>query len=236
MPSTLADIEVQVRQTPLIEVTAKFWSSSELQSIINRGIKDLWRPIVDLKQEHFIVIDNENVSLPANSNVLVGVPTNVHKIYLIEPRDLSENGTSRGLSFEPRDYNSDVFKSARASTTMDPANNVIFYAIHKQGGPVGAPEIRVAPAITAAIDISFCYCPTLPTFLPEDVVPIPGEADNALVAWTVAYARAKESESRAPDTTWLAIYSSEKQNLLESLGLRQYQEPTYVDAVFDQYW
>lgn len=236
MATTLADIEVQVRQTPLIEPVAKFWSSLELQSIINRGIKDLWRDIVDLKQEHYLTIDNTNVTMQANSTSLTGVPNDVHKVYMIEPRDLSENSANNGLIFLPKDYNHLDFQSARGSASVDPTGNVIYYAIHKQGAPVGAPEIRVAPRVNAAVTISFCYVPTLATLPPAGIVPIPGEADNALVAWTTAFARAKERDDRTPDPNWLAIYNTEKQHLLESLGLRQYQENTVVDALFAPYW
>lgn len=236
MATTLAAIETLVRQTPLIEASANFWSSVELQSLINLGIKDLWRATVDLKQEHYLTIDNENVSLPANSPVLLGVPNDVHKVYMVEPRDLTANGTSRGLVFLPRDYNSTVFQLARATGAVDPASNVVYYAVHKQGAPVAAPEIRVAPQLTSAVNISFCYVPTLATLPPSGIVPVPGEADNALVAWTVAFARAKEREDRSPDPNWIAIYRTEKESLLQSLGLRQYQEPSYVDAMFNEYW
>ncbi len=156
MATTLGAIEVLVRQTPLIEPTAGFWSSAELISIINLGIKDLWRDIVDLKQEHYLTIDNTNVSLSANSSVLTGIPNDVHKVYMVEPRDLSENGTNHGLLFQPRDYNSDVFQMARATGAIDPANGIVYYAITKQGAPVNAPEIRVAPQVTGAVNISFC--------------------------------------------------------------------------------
>ena len=57
-----------------------------------------------------------------------------------------------------------------------------------------------------------------------------------MVAWTVAFARAKEREDLSPDPGWLAIYSTEKQHLLQSLGLRQYHEPSYVNAIFEEYW
>lgn len=236
MPSKLSDIETLVRQTPLIEPNANFWSSAELIAIINLGIKDLWRAIVDLKQEHYLTIDDTNVILPANSSVMQGVPKDVHKIYMIEPRDLSQNGSNHGLIFQPRDYNSEAFQMARARAAVDPADGVIYYAIHKQGAPVGSPEIRIAPQVTSDVNISFGYVPTLATLPADGIVAVPGEADNALVAWTVAYARAKESESRAPDPTWLTVYQGEKDKLLESLGLRQYQEPLYTDAMFQNYW
>lgn len=236
MASTLASIETLVRATPLIEPVARYWSSAELIAIINLGIKDLWRDVVDLKQEHFLTIDNTNVTLQANTPTLSGVPNDVHKVYMIEPRDLTENGSNNGLIFTPLDYNHLDFKSARGSANVDSSGNQIYYAVHKQGAPVAAPEIRIAPKVNSAVDISFCYVPTLATLPAEGAVPIPGEADNALVAWTVAFARAKESASRAPDPAWLAIYASEKQHLLQSLGLRNYQENMYVDAVFQGYW
>ncbi len=56
------------------------------------------------------------------------------------------------------------------------------------------------------------------------------------MAWTVAFARAKERDDRSPDPNWLAVYATEKSHLLESLGLRQYQEPTYVEAIYNNYW
>lgn len=236
MPSRLSDIEALVRTTPLIEPSAKFWSSAELISIINLGIKDLWRDIVDLKQEHFLTIDNTNVIMPQSSFTLQGVPNDVHKIYMIEPRDLTAAGQGRATIFTPLDYNHLTFQAARAQPSTDPANCTVYYCPMKAGGPVMTTEIRVAPTITSDLPLSFCYVPTLATLPSAGIVPIPGEADNALVAWTVAYARAKESETRAPDATWLAVYNTEKAHLLGSLGLRQYQENTYAEAIFAQYW
>lgn len=233
MATPVTSIIRSVRQH-LIELTPKFWADEELIDLINRGTHDLWRDIVDLKQEHFITINNTDVSLPSGATQLAGVPNDVHKVYLIEPLPTSQ---SNGLTFTPRDYNSDHFKSLRAADAIDPSNGAeILYAIHTQGAPVGSPTIPIAPRITSTIPLSFCYVPTLATLISTSYVPIPGEADNALVAWTVAYARAKERADRAPDSTWLALYGTEKSHLLESLGLRQYQEPTYVNALWEQYW
>lgn len=235
MSTTLAAIEVLVRQTPLIEPTANYWTSTELIALINLGIKDLWRDIVDLKQEHFLEIDVTNVSMPASTSQLIGVPTNVHKVYLIEPRDLTTSGSNSGLSFTPRDYNSGEFMAARSRDAIDPSNDTIYYAVHKQGAPVNAPDILVAPQVTSAVNLTLCYVPTLATLPSSGMVPIPGEADNALVAWTVAFARVKEREDRSPDPNWLAIYATEKQHLLQSLGLRNYQDNTFAEAVFESY-
>lgn len=218
-----------------METTPRFWSSDELIGIAIDGVKDLWRDIVDLKGEHYLTISTD-VTMPASSNALIGVPTDVHKVYLIEPQSNASGETNQGLVFQPTDYNHPLFQSARTRAAVDPSNEVIYYAITGAGAPVDAPTIRVAPQVTSAVALSFSYVPTLPTLSADSHVPIPGEADSALVAWTVAFARAKEREDRSPDPNWLQIYATEKEHLLQSLGLRQLQEPSYVDAIFQHFW
>lgn len=230
--ATLFSDLIPIVRNRLIEPTPKFWSDAELIQIMITGVRDLWRDIVDLKQEHYLTIDNTNVSLVANATTLTGVPADVHKVYLISPRTPA---TDR-LIFKPLDYNDETFQSALARDAMEPSNGIIYYAIHQQGAPVGPPTILTAPKVTATVLISFCYVPALGTLTSASPIPIPGEADNAVIAWTVAFARAKEQESRAPDDAWLTIYATEKQHLLQSLGLRQYQEPTFSAAVFAEYW
>lgn len=233
--SLFSDLLTPVRNH-LIETTATFWSDSEIYSHMFRGAKDLWRDVVNLKQEHYITVNNDGVTLPANSSYLSGVPEDVHKIYMIEPSDLTVNGNNHGLLFKPLPYNNNTFQLARSKDAIDPQNDTIYYDIFKAGAPVGAPQVVVAPQVTSVVKISFVYVPTLGTLASTDPIPIPGEADNAIIAWTVAYARAKEREDRSPDPSWLAAYSTEKAHLLESLGLRQYQEPSYVEAVWEEYW
>lgn len=235
MATPLTAIEIQVR-LHLVETTASFWSSAELVNHMNSGIRDLWRDVVDLKAEHFLTIDNTNVSLAPNTSTLTGVPADVHKVHMIEPRDVTANGTSRGVGFRPLDYNHGDFQNARSCAPQEPANTTIFYAVTGRGGPVSAPVIYVAPQVSSAIPVSFVYVPTLVPSIAADNNPIPGESDNALIAWTVAFARAKERENRGPDPEWLSIYATEKQHLLQSLGLRQLQEPMTVDAMFERYW
>lgn len=217
-------------------LTSPFWSSAELIGIINAGIRDLWRDIVDLKQEHYLTVDTANVTLAASTSTMSGVPSNVHKVYLIEPVDTSPNGTNTGLMLVPRDYNSRDFQAARSLAPIDATNALLYYAVTGQGAPVNAPTIYVAPQVTSTVSLSFAYVPTIATLTSADTVPIPGEADNALIAWGVAFARAKEDDSRTPDMGWLSIYATEKAHLLQSLGLRDYQENTYVEAFFEQYW
>lgn len=235
MPSKLSDIELRTRQR-LNEPIPRYWSSDELVGIIGDGIRDLWRDIVDLKQEHFLVVNTTDVSYGVSATQLSGVPVDVHKVYLMEPRSVTSNSANQGLQFVPLPYNHIRFQRARSMDPVTPSNETIYYEITSQGAPVNAPAILCAPKVTSAVNISLSYVPTLGTLRGDDVVPIPGEADNALIAWTVAYARAKERDDRAPDPSWLAIYGTDKQHLLESLGVRQYQEPTYVEAQFEDYW
>src|SRR3990167_153536 len=240
MSTLLSTLETSAR-LHLNEATASFWSSAELVDIANQGYRDLWRDIVDLKQEHFLTNDAANVSLAADTATLTGVPTNVHKVYLIEPRDVSSTSSNRNLHFQPLEYNHARFSGSRSSANIDPQNGVIYYSITGAGAPTddsGATTtvIYVAPKVTSAVTLRFVYVPTLALRTAAQSNPIPGESDNAIIAWIVAFARAKEREDRSPDPAWLAIYATEKQHLLQSLGLRQYHEPTVVDGLFDPYW
>src|SRR3990167_2597298 len=104
MATLLSSLETQVR-SHLLETTASFWTSAELVNHMNNAIKDLWRDMVDLKQEHFFTRDNTNVSLAADTATITGVPADVHKVYLIEPRDISSDSANKGLVFKPLHYN-----------------------------------------------------------------------------------------------------------------------------------
>lgn len=234
MATLISAIETKVRLR-LEEPTAKFWSSDELVGIIADGCRDLWRDVVDLKQEHYITIST-SVTLAANTATMSSVPTDVHKIIMITPSDVSADSDNVGLTFKPADYNSKYFQDALTNDAVTPTNTIIYYAITGQGAPVGAPTIRVAPQVDSAVTLSFAYVPTLGSLTASSNVPIPGEADNALVAWTVAYARAKEREDRSPDPNWLQVYATEKAHLLKSLELRQLQEAAFVEAMFETYW
>lgn len=218
-------------------LTSPFWSSSELIDIMNRGIRDLWRDIVDLKSEHFLTVDTTNVSLAADTATMTGVPTDVHKIYSIEPLSNAEGETNENLRFEPLDMNHRWFKSARTKPDIDPKNDIIYYAITGAGAPTGSAStvIYVAPQVNSAVTLRFIYVPVLADVASGGNNPIPGESDNALIAWTVAFARAKEQEDRSIDANWLITYATEKQHLLQSLGLRQLQENTYVEALFQEF-
>lgn len=235
VPVQLSAIETLVRQR-LIEPSANFWTSDELTQLCVAGIRDLWRSIVDLKGEHFLR-QMTDVYYPQNSDRLANLPNNsIHKIYLIEPANMSANSANVGLLFSPRPYKNRLFQLARSQDPISPANDTIWYDIAGAGGPADGITVFCAPQVTSNVPLNFLYIPTLGAMDQNSVNPIPGESDNALVAWTVAYARAKERDDRMPDPAWLQVYSTEKQNLLQSLGLREYQEASYVDAQFEEYW
>lgn len=234
MATLLSALETQARYH-LKETTASYWSSAELVAHMNRGIKDLFRSVADLGQEHFLTEDVTNVSLSASATSLSGVPSDVYKIHLIEHADTTTTPGSRIL-FEPKDYNSFEFINARAQTARDlNSGGVVYYALHGAGAPVAAPTVKIGPKLSSAItatNIRFVYIPVLADKIVSENNPIPGESDQAVIAYTVAFARAKEREDRSPDPNWLAIYKTEKDALLTSLTPRQVQKPEVVEDLF----
>lgn len=233
MASTVASLITIVRRH-LNETTADFWSDAELASLMNLGKNDLYRAINDNFQHYFVTVDTTNVTHVSGGLTLTGVPSDVGIIRSIEPSDLT---LRPGLNYEFRDYNSIEFQRARAQSTQDPSFGLtVYYCPMGAGGPVSAPTIRVAPALSATIALRVTYVPTLAVMGASDSNPIPGESDNALIAWTVAYARAKQTEDGAPDAGWLTLYGTEKTNLLVSLTPRATDDDTVAEAFFEDYW
>lgn len=222
------------------ETVASFWSSQELIDSCNLGIKDLWGAYTDLHQEHFLTMDTTAVGASAATATLSGVPTDVFRVLLIEPTDVSSTGSMRGIQFVPRDYNSKDFAQARSMGSVDATQSqVIYYTISQAGAPVGAPTIHIAPTFSSALaagSLRLVYIPVVAAKTSSDSNPIPGESDNALIAWMIAYAKAKQREDGAPDPGWIAVYATEKQNLLTRSTPRQEQEPEYVEAMFQDEW
>ena len=213
-----------------------FWSSSELQEIIKKGAQDMWGAIIDLNQEHYETIDESTMSIAANATSVTGVPSTLFRIHTIEPRDTTTSGTSRNVIFTPKNYKDWQFATARSQSPLDPTDGLeIFYTLNGAGTPVAAPTILVAPKLTTAMNLRVAFTPTLDWagMTTSSSNPIPGEADNALIAWCVAYGRSKEREDRSPDPSWLTIYGTEKQNVLTRLTPRQTQEPEIVEDFFD---
>jgi len=236
MATLLSSLESQARKH-LKEDTASFWTSAELVSLFNHGIKDLWGAIVDLNQEHFQTIDTSNVSLAASATSLTGVPTDVFRVLLIEPADTTVAGSSPYVLFRPADYNAPEFINARMLGNQDPTGGLcVYYTLTQAGAPVAAPTVITAPKLSTAITLRFVYIPIIATKAASDANPIPGESDNALIAWVVAYARAKERPDRSIDPVWINIYATEKKNLLVRLTPRQTQEPEVVESLFSGWW
>ncbi len=211
-----------------------YWTDPELFDLLMLGAKDLWRSIVDLHQGHFTTINEEDVSLEANDDALTGVPDDTHKVLMIEPRSLASTETTSNVYFKPKQYHSQVFQSARAQVGLNPAMAAtIYYDLLNAGSPVDTISVVVAPRISGPLDLRFVYVHTLPVLIETDNNPIPGESDNALISWTVAWARAKVRDDGSPDPAWIATYSTDKQSLLTALTPRQEQEEEVVEGMFE---
>lgn len=233
MATTITTIATRAR-VHLIESSASFWSDAELVTHAILGIEDLWKAVIDTFQDYFLTVDETNVSLTSGATSLTGVPADCFRVKSIEPRTLSDSNAQ--FLFRPLDFTDPLFIAARAESSTDPSGRVIYYDLISTGAPAGAPTIRVAPALNATVNLRLVYIPTVAALTGASNNPIPGHADNAVMAWVVAYARAKEREDRAPDPEWLGIYATEKQHILTAITPRQEDEEDYVRAMFEPYW
>lgn len=206
-----------------------FWTDDELLRIMILGAKDLWRAFIDLHQDHFFTDDSTSVTLMADTLQLSGVPSNVHRVLAIEPRE------AVALTFTPKKYTAPAFRAARVAAAVSPdAASTIYYEVTGAGAPTGAPTIYTAPRLNADLPVRLVYIPTLNGSLTaSDPNPVPGESDAALVAYTVSFALAKDREDRSPDPNWLAVYATEKQSCLVASAPRQEQIPPVVTGIFD---
>jgi hypothetical protein len=215
-------------------VVGVFWSDDELLRIMILGAKDLWRAFIDLHQENFFTANDTDVTLPAGSATLLGIPKNVHRILTIAPRP-SLDGTGRAIRFAPSKYTKPEFLQAATLAAVRPdQGSTILYAVTGAGAPTGAPTVYVAPSISVDLPILLVYIPTLSGALTfGDTNPVPGESDAALIAYTVAYALAKQRDDNSPDPNWLAVYSTEKNSCLVASAPRQEQTAPVVTGIFD---
>lgn len=242
MAGTPTSALIGVARAHLNELTPDFWSDDELLAIARRGYTDLWAAIIDLDQEYFATVDTTNVSLQANATQLTGVPADCFKVHLIEPLDLTTGDISSAITFIPRDYNHRDFIAARSlGNNQTNGGSVVCFTLIGAGAPLGAPTILTAPPLSSAVNLRFMYIPTLgvQNYTLQTMNPIPGESDNAIVAWIVAYAMAKQGETQdgsAPNASWLSIYATEKNSLLVRMKPREDVEPNYVDGIFGNLW
>ncbi len=232
MATTLDTIVARAR-VHLIEGTAFFWTDAELVQHAILGCQDLWRSIIDNYQDYFLTVDESNVSQDVGLSSLTGVPADVFRVKGIEPRSLTGN---YNLLYQPLDYMHADFLRARSEPMGDPSGRTIFYDLTGTAAPVGSPTIRVAPVTNSQVPLRLVYIPTLPTLTGASDNPIAGETDNAVMAWVIAYARAKEREDRAPDPEWLSVYATEKQHILQAITPRQDDDNDYVEGLFEPYW
>lgn len=241
MPTNLGSIVARTRTqilAPLVQSGAispdQFWTDDELVGHVVAGCRDLWRAIVDLHQDHFVAVHTAAV-LPAAADALVNVPTDLFRILYLQPRDVTESTPSvrfRRASLASRDF---TLALTRAAVDPSTGGSVVYYALVNAGSPVMTPEIYVAPRVSTAVPIRLVYVPTLPgTLNANSINPIPGESDHALMAWCAAYALGKQADgSFAPDTTWLQVYSTEKEAIKVVTEPRDASSPQIVRGVFD---
>ena len=235
MATTLATIITNAR-VKLLETSASFWTDAELLVDAIDGVRDLWKAVLALDEGHFYTQDITLVSMAASTKTLTGVPADVFRVVLIEPRDLSSTASVQDLTFEPRALNHPDFSGARSLGDVSPSGRTIYFSVLGAGSPVAAPTVEVAPTISSAVNLRFTYVAGLAAMTSASNNPIPGESDHAVMAWIIAHARAKERADRSPDPEWLSMFAADKAHLLASLTPRQTQEPEVAEAFFEPYW
>jgi hypothetical protein len=218
----------------LNETTPNFWSDAELDEHVVAGVKVLWREINNLNQDFFFA--SATVTQAANATQLSSMPVSgVSRILGLKPL---VQASYPSLNYFPRRYTSPDFTGARSQDAQDPTNvGKAFYALAGAGAPASAgPTIYVAPKFTSDVSLELIYVPTLGTPAASSENPLPGELDDALVAWTVAHALAKEAESSEPDPVWLSKFKTEKDSALIFLDPRQDDEPKVAEEMFGELW
>ncbi len=173
------------------------------------------------------------MSIAASTRTITGVPTDLFRILMIQPRTTGQSSTNPGLIFKPRTLTHPDFVQASAYRPCTPRDTVVYYAIVNAGAPVGAPSIRVAPMVSSEVLLEVHYIPVIADKTSGQDNPIPGESDKAIIHYIIAFARAKEREDRAPDPEHLSIYATEKRNMMTVLTPRSDQEPDMVQGFWE---
>lgn len=233
MATTIQTIITRARRA-LNETTARFWSDTELLDLAQMGIEDLWKAVKATNKKHLITSTTSTISA---STPYFSAPDNIADIYGLE---VAAPDTNVNLHFKKADYFQAEFQQARFASAAEARETVVLYDIFGPGGNAassGSTTIQIAPKLTSAVGVTLYYVPTPSSASTTSSNPIPGASDNALIAWVIAFARAREREDRAPDSEWLAVYNTEKQNLLTSvLDPRDKSEEVYVEGMFEQMW
>lgn len=230
MATLTSTIVTRVRNN-LQESTARLWTDAEILDKVNGAYKDLWRAINNTYQNYWLTVDITSMSIAANGTTVTGVPSDFTTLKGMEPLTQS---LARTLKFTYRDYNHPDFIEARTMDAVDPtAINEMFVAVTSRGGPVSAPTIHVAPSPTSAITLRVSYVPTQADLAAGDNNPIPGESDKAVEYYATAYALAKLDEGKAPNADWLALYATEKTNILTFLAPRQEMDQVVAEGMWE---
>lgn len=233
MATTFTTLIGRVR-TNLLEATARFWTDAEILAELNDGMWDLQKAINAQYEDYYFTTDVTNVSIAANGTTVTGMPSDVMIIRGLEPRVPSSYPF---LEFVFKKFTDPAFQQARGLAAQDPTQlTQMLVAITGAAGPVGAGTIHVAPAPTTAITLRLTYIPTIASKVAGDNNPIPGQSDKALICYATAYCLSKIREEKTPDPDWLALYATEKANLLTALAPRQEQDDQVAIGLFDDYW
>jgi hypothetical protein len=219
----------------LLETSAVFWTDAEIYEQISAGVKDLWRAIANQHQDYFWAQD-ATISFAADATTITA-PASCTIVLGLEPADPASYPS---MHFFPTRYTDPKMTSARSASASDPGSyGTGYYAITGKGAPGGSgPTIHVAPRVSSAVLLRLIYVPTCVVFSASTAStenPIPGESDQAIVNYAVAYALCKEREDGSPDPGWLALYATEKESILTFTAPRQDDEPDVAEAVFEPY-
>lgn len=237
MPTPFSTIIASAR-TLLNEASASFWADTELLGYAIDGARDLWRAIVNLNQGHFVAVEaTGNIVYGANTNWISGLPADLYRIESLELLDLTAANPVQNCTFEFRRVSDAEFQSSRSLSPQDPNGQQLFFHLYNAGAPVGTPLIEVAPQITTPVALRMVYTQTLPAanYTVKSINPVPGDSDHALMCWVIAHALARERDDLTPHPTWIAMYASDKNGLLESLTPRQTQDVETADAIFESW-
>lgn len=237
MSTTMGALVTRVR-TNLLEPAdrpgRKLWSDDDILAELNDGMWDLQKAIDALYQDYYFTTNSTDVTIVANATTVQGVPGDVMIVRGLEPR---VPASYPFLEFQFKPYTSPAFMQARSLPAQDPTQlSIMLAAITGAAGPVGPPTIHIAPSPTSAVPLRLTYIPNLPAKTAEQANPIPGQSDKALICYATAYCRAKITEGNAPDPDWLALYATEKQNLIVALAPRQEQDDQVAEGLFEDLW
>jgi hypothetical protein len=232
MPTTLQTILTDARAA-INAQSDPFWSDPEILRYINRGIADVRRSINQTHQDYHFELD-VTVEHQPGVDTLVNVPADCGVIYGLEVVDRA----AHPLLYVRKDWQHASFQDARQRSGLDPlTGGIIYYTATGVGAPLAAPTIRVAPPVSAVVTLRLTYQPVPDITLGlSDNVPLPANADEALIQWTVAYMVGRQRPDQQPDATRMGLYNVEVQKIMVAIAPRDESETRTVEPLFEEYW